>query len=117
MGDGAPPHLNPPPPSPSSFLEGSPSSGATDDDEDNDGEGVIGIDDFALPVGDPLNNAKRILHGVQSLTRVCSSADRRLSIPSSSVQIGDSAMKSDRMEPAVTHDERTHTTSDVHRIT
>jgi hypothetical protein len=26
-------------------------------------------------------------------------------------------MKSDRMEPAVTHDERTHTTSDVHRIT
>ncbi len=49
------------------------------EDEDDDGEGVRGIDDFALPIGDPLNNAKQILHGVQSLTRVCSSVDRRLS--------------------------------------
>jgi hypothetical protein len=37
-----------------------------DDNEDDDNEGVRGINDFALPVGDPLNNAKRILHGVQS---------------------------------------------------
>ena len=29
----------------------------------------------------------------------------------------DSAIKSDRMEPAVTHNERTHTSSDVHRNT
>jgi hypothetical protein len=49
-----------------------------DDDEDDDNEGIRGIDDFAVPVGDPLNNAKRILLGVQSLTRVCFLADRRL---------------------------------------
>ncbi len=79
--DGAPPHLHPPPPSPSSFLEGSPSSRATDDNEDDDDEDVRGINDFALPVGDPLNNAKRILHGVQSLTRICSLVDNAYIYP------------------------------------